>query len=337
MPSAKTTTVIALPPDASSGIVATLAYQGVRRRLWLGRFLIILWFAAPALADDAVLPLREVAPGLFVHAGAIELMSAENMGAIANVGFIVGGEAVAVVDTGGSVREGRALLNAVRSTTDKPIRFVINTHMHPDHVFGNAAFLGSGATFVGAERLAAALAARGDTYLRNNSVLIGEALASEVRIIAPAMLVEETMTLDLGGRKLELRAWDAAHTNNDLTVFDPTTKTLFSGDLVFLEHVPALDGSIKGWLAAIEDLASIPAERVVPGHGPAFAPWPEALAPQRAYLEALTHDIRALVARGARIEEAPDLVGREHRQNWLLFEEFHARNVIAAFAELEWE
>jgi hypothetical protein len=129
--------------------------------LWPGRLLTLLMLAGPALAEGSALPVQEVAPGLFVHAGAVQLMSAQNMGAIANVGFVVGEEGVAIVDTGGSVAQGEALLKAVRAVTDKPISYVINTHMHPDHVFGNAAFQGSGAVFVGAERLPAALSARG--------------------------------------------------------------------------------------------------------------------------------------------------------------------------------
>ena len=304
-------------------------------RLW--SMLAVLVLAAPAPAGELALTVREVAPGLFVHAGAVELMSAENKGAIANVGFIVGSDAVAVVDTGGSVAHGRALLRAVKAATDKPIRYVINTHMHPDHVFGNAAFEGSGASFVGAERLPAALSARKQNYLQTNRALIGPELADEVRIVAPGLIVESALTLDLGGRKLELRAWPAAHTDNDLTVFDPATKTLFAGDLVFLDHLPALDGSIKGWLAAMSKLAEIPAERVVPGHGPDSAPWPEALEPQRRYLETVASEVRALIESGATIAEAPQQVAQEERARWQLFDEFHARNVTAAFAELEWE
>jgi len=292
---------------------------------------------APAIAAEAVLPVREIAPGLFVYAGTAELMSAENLGGIANVGFIIGAAAVAVVDAGGSVAQGRALIGAVRAATDKPIRYVINTHMHPDHVFGNAAFEGTGAIFVGAARLPAALSARGDNYLRANRPLIGAKLANEVRIVAPSLLVEDAMILDLGGRRLELRAWPAAHTDNDLTVFDEATRTLFAGDLVFLEHIPAVDGSIKGWLAALGALAAIPAERVVPGHGPAFAPWPDVLEPQRRYLESVTSDVRGLIEQGATIAAAPEKVAQSERSRWKLFDEFHARNVTAAFAELEWE
>jgi quinoprotein relay system zinc metallohydrolase 2 len=300
--------------------------------IWL-----LLAFLHAADAEGLSLSVEEIAPGVFVHRGEIALMSEANEGAIANVGFIVGDDAVAVIDTGGSVREGEELLAAVRAATDRPVRYVINTHSHPDHIFGNAAFLSEAATFVGAARLPAALAASGRHYLDANRELIGEALIADVKIVPPTMLVEDSATIDLGGRAIELRAWPVAHTDNDLTVFDPATDTLFAGDLVFVDHVPALDGSIRGWLAALEELGAIDAERVVPGHGPPSAPWPEALAAERRYLEAVAAGVRAEIAAGACISEAPARVAQEERGNWALFDEFHARNVIAAFAELEWE
>ncbi|WP_249225692.1 quinoprotein relay system zinc metallohydrolase 2 [Tardiphaga alba] len=293
--------------------------------------------ASPSVhAQERSLPVSEVAPGVFVHEGRMALMASDNDGAIANIGFIVGEQAVAVIDTGGSVREGRQLRATIRARTDKPIRYVINTHGHPDHLFGNAAFAADGVEFVGHARLPQALAARGPFYLEAFRRSMGGDLMDEVRIVPPTRLVDGSLTLDLGARPIIVKAWPVAHSDSDVTVFDPASRTLFAGDLVFVRHIPVIDGSIKAWLKILDDLAAIPAERVVPGHGP-VSRWPDGLVAEKRYLETLAADIRRDVMEGRPIARAAEHAAATERGNWELFDDYNIRNATAAYSQFEWE
>ena len=97
-----------------------------------------------------------------------------------------------------------------------------------------------------------------------------------------------------------------------------------------------MDGSLRGWLGLLEQLAALPAQRVVPGHGP-VSPWPAALDDERRYLGRLAADSRAMIAQGRPITEAAVRAATSERPRWQLFDDYNARNATAAFSELEWE
>jgi quinoprotein relay system zinc metallohydrolase 2 len=295
-------------------------------------------FPGGAAAAES-LPVTEVAPGVFVHTGVHEDIAPSNHGDIANIGFIVGQTGVAVIDTGNTRALGERLKLAVREKTDLPIRYVINTHVHPDHIFGNAAFKGEGVQFVGHEKLARAMTERAPFYLETLKTFMGADAAAGIEVVTPTLTVSigAPIELDLGGRTLTVTAYPPAHTRTDITVLDNKTETLWSGDLVFLGRTPSLDGSLLGWIKVIGELRKVKAARVVPGHGPASAPWPQALDDEARYFGVLLRDVRAVLKKGGTIEEAIKTAGQEEKGKWALFDDYNARNVTEAFTELEWE
>jgi glyoxylase-like metal-dependent hydrolase (beta-lactamase superfamily II) len=146
------------------------------------------------------------------------------------------------------------------------------------------------------------------------------------------------MTLDLGDRPLSLIAWPGtAHSDCDLTVLDEKSRVLLAGDLVFLDHVPVIDGSISGWLKLLPQLAAVPATRVVPGHGRRIADWPAALEDETRYLNVLRKDTRRLIASGVPLAEAATQIGESEHARWRLFDDYNPRNATTAYSELEWE
>lgn len=288
-----------------------------------------------ALAANT-LSLHEVAPGVFVRRGVDEDATAANEDAIANIGFVVGQDAVAVLDPGGSLGDGERLRARILTTTRLPIRYVVMTHVHPDHIFGAGAFRKDDPEFIGHHRLPQALAVRGDYYRKRLEETLGAGRAGP--IVSPTRLVQDHDEIDLGGdRRLQLTAHPLAHSDCDLTALDARTGTLFTGDLLFVQRIPSLDGSLKGWLTVLNSLKSVPAKRAVPGHGPTSVGWPSGSLDLERYLNGLLRETRLALKQGIDIDAAVNTVGQSERARWRLFDAYQGHNVTQAFKELEWE
>jgi quinoprotein relay system zinc metallohydrolase 2 len=296
----------------------------------------LLALAASAAAEP--FELQQLSPNTFVHHGKMLPLDAPGHDDIANVGFIFGERCVAVIDTGGSVRIGAALRAAIRAHTALPVCYVINTHVHVDHLLGNAAFSADRPQFVGHQQLGAALARSRDYFLQHYAADLRPP-ASTAQLIGPdkTVAIGQELTLDLGNRQLLLRAWPSAHTDCDLTVYDPKSGTLWTGDLLFVDRTPALDGSLKGWLSAIDTLQKMPARHFVPGHGADGTDLAAALAAERLYLESLRTEVRAALAHGVSLQQALKDLGAADHGHWQLWESTQPHNVARAYQELEWE
>ena len=284
--------------------------------------------------------IENVGDGIYVHHGVHMDIDEGYKGDICNASFVVGSKGVAVIDTGGSIKVGNQLREAIRKVTALPVLYVINTHVHPDHIYGNAAFVADKPEFVGHEKLATAMELRREQYAKINAKLLGKDAAGS-ELVKPTIAVKTTLEVDLGNRKLMLTAHPVAHTNTELSVIDikadSQSSTLFTGDLLFIERTPVLEGDIKGLIAELEKLKSSAIKQVVPGHGPVTKDWKLAIENQQRYLTALLTDIRASIKKGESMESAMNTAAVNEKDKWQLFGVANRRNVNIIYPALEWE
>ena len=300
--------------------------------------LLTLVFFEPAFSSETNqdFNLTEIAENNYVHFGKHVSIEDKDNEDIANIGFIVGTNCVAVIDTGGSISIGNKLKKSIRGITKKPICYVINTHVHYDHILGNKAFTDESPDFIGHKDLAEAINQNRDFFLnqfRNN--LTSDPKNSD--IIEPNILIEKTKKLELGERSITLIPFATSHSHNDLIVIDNKTKTLWAGDLIFRERIPSLTGSLKGWLKSINKIKELDIKVVVPGHGSVASSLDEAIKQQQDYLTLLLNKTRKAINEGKFINEAMENIDKDNEFRWLLHEYQHSTNVSRSYTELEWE
>ncbi len=312
--------------------------EGLSRRHALFGGLCLCCAATAGLSPRAyaeAFTMEEVGPGIFIRKGLIADASPENVDAIANIGFIVGRNGVLVTESGGSLADGQWLRGQIAKRTDKPVTHVVITHVHPDHAFGAGAFLADKPVFIGHAKLKEALDARGEFYRKRLIDLFGEERTGPV--VYPTMTVADTAEVDLGGRTLSFTAHGPAHTTSDLSMRDSQSGLLFPADLLFVERIPSLDGSLKGWLKELERIGASGATQAVPGHGPVRVELAPAVADLTTYLTALRDGTKAAIAKDIPIDKAVDTVAQDQGSKWKLFEHYNRRNVTVAYQELEWD
>ena len=292
------------------------------------------------------LDVKEIAEGVYAHIGKHEnFYENNNLGDIANLGFIIGDESIAVIDTGGSHQIGEAFRKAIKKVSKKPIKYVINTHGHQDHIFGNTAFISEGATIYGHYNLKKFLQERGSQYVRQINEIGDEIKGTS--IIFPHKIIAETsqdetkklsdeITIDLGNRKLLLVSHPTSHTYADATVYDLKTKTFFVGDLVQDERLPTMDGLTKEWIKLLDEIEKVDFKIMVPGHGKVQTD-NAALKKTKTYLQVLYNDVIDALKKDIPAEKVIEIAAKSEKNKWLLFDLVNPGNVDRTFMRYEWE
>jgi glyoxylase-like metal-dependent hydrolase (beta-lactamase superfamily II) len=224
-----------------------------------------VWLSAASYAQTPVEPpfvLRQVGPSVFA---AVHNPKAKEP-SYANAGFIIGDDGVVVVDTFANAEAAKSLLSEIRRRTKLPVKFVVNTHYHADHVAGNRVFADAGATVIAHRNVSAWIHTE-------NLRLLGNDPKPELKVFVeslmpPTVVYTGAMTLHLGSREILIRDYPG-HTGGDSVVVIPDANVAFGGDLLWRDSVPNLvDASVGVWLETLDAMAKNGATfTFVPGHG----------------------------------------------------------------------
>jgi cyclase len=229
--------------------------------MWIAWFLV--WIALATRDAHAAGPdyrLEQVRNGVWVA-----IVNDAGLGG-GNAGFIIGDQAVAVIDTFQDPRPAQALLSDIRKRTALPIRFVVNTHYHLDHVNGNDVFEAAGAIIVAHRNVRAWM--RTENLKMLDPPVTPEKKTRVASLTLPTVVHDGHIDLYLGSRRIEVRYYPG-HTGGDSVIWVPDEKVLFCGDMLWKEHVPNLiDASTGAWLSSLDAMQKDYAPSVwIPGHG----------------------------------------------------------------------
>jgi cyclase len=228
------------------------------RRLALAVLLALAVSSLPAAAPD--FRLQKIGDGVWAA-----IVNDEGL-AGGNAGFLIGDDGVLVIDTFQDPRPAKAMLGEIRKLTPLPIRFVVNTHYHLDHVNGNDVFAAAGATIVAHRNVRAWI--RTENIKMLDPPVTPEKKARVQSLTLPTVLYDSHIELYLGSRRIDVRYYPG-HTGGDSVVSVPNAHVVFCGDMLWKEHVPNLiDASTKPWIESLDAMQKDYGPSTwVPGHG----------------------------------------------------------------------
>ncbi len=220
------------------------------------------------IAASANAGLTKIADGVFSYVDEKKPTPETSFGA--NAGIIVGKDGIVVIDTLISAKEAQRFIRDIRAVSDKPIRYVVNTHDHLDHVLGNSEFVKLGATIIAQTDTKAAILKNGAALLQRAKYYgLSDEAMSGTTVAAPSLTFSDAMEIDLGDKKIELLHTGPSHTAGSSIVYIPDSRVLFAGDVLFTNYHPNMrDGDIQGWVKVLDRILSMDVVSIVPGHGP---------------------------------------------------------------------
>jgi glyoxylase-like metal-dependent hydrolase (beta-lactamase superfamily II) len=255
------------------------------RRLALAALLACASVDAQPLPEIVLVPKQVTAHGWFFE-GETGMAGVANKGFMSNAGFVVTSDGVVVFDALGTPGLGRAMIAAIAKVTPKPIRRVVVSHYHADHIYGLQAFKAAGAELWAHRKAQAYLASPVATERlaqRRNDLFPW--VDNDTRVVPPDLWLDGDTDFRMGGITFRILYSHGAHSPEDVMMYVVEDKLLFAGDLIFAGRIPYVgNADSAGWLKAMDTMIALAPAVVIPGHGPASRDVARDLALTREYL-----------------------------------------------------
>lgn len=299
----------------------------------------VLGLVMVSVAEAKILPPpTRVSPHVYVWLGPHQGATPKNQGFRMNMGFVVGRDAVAVIEAGYHEPMAREMLAHIASITKAPVKYVINTNSQPDRFLGNESFRRRGAIIIASAAEAKRMAEMGGQFAQANEAALGLAPGSIDIPNPPDRILQGDSELDLGGLKIQLRQFGAAHTPSPLVVYVPQDKVVYGGDILYNGRLPAVvdGGNVKSWITVFDKMHDFGDVTFVPGHGK-----PGRLATfefsTRAYLSLLRKHMRRAMEQGMDQQDAIKTLDQSAFAQLENYSELAKRNASFAYLEAEVE
>lgn len=287
--------------------------------------LIFIFLFLATVADGAGPDALRLADGVYAFIG-------EN--GSTNSGFVVTEEGVVVIDSQGPSELALTLRSKIRSVTDKPVIYVINTHFHGDHTFGNQYFTEDLRAIISHEATRELLIERDAGHRDMFLKFFGPESLLDFKLTLPQVTFTDRLTLRAGEKTLELVHVPKAHTEGDIYVYMKDEKILFAGDLLYKGRLPFMnDGDSSGAIKAMDELLTLDAARIVPGHG-GLSDKSDAVA-YKGYLTDLRAEVKRLKESGKTLEEVKSSIRLPKYSLWYKYNEWLPVNAAKVYTELE--
>ena len=272
--------------------------------------------------------VHQIAPGVYFRDAEMQKQI------IANTGWVVFRDYVLVIDAN-FPWGARAILADLRKTTNKPVKYVFDTHYHSDHLFGDSVWVDAGATIVCSEECTAESKAKNPEQWANDKGT-GETSLKPYRLEHPQISFRDKMVLDDGTHRVELLRVGPGHTKGDAVAWLPKERILFTGDLCVNKagnNIADVDADPDNWLRVLDDLAQKDVGIVIPGHGAQGTV--AAIRGNRAYLADMINQVRAGIQHGESADQLEKEVKLTQHQPWGGDEARNKVSVRAVYAKLK--